>query len=147
MAKRRMTTSGGLIGGGIVSKAADGELPGGQPAGDRTSKIEDWAEDLGRLLGTAKARAEGWIGQRQNVAKQLEQIRDTATSLLTQLGDVTARRQGRQPGSQGGRKKAQGPRATASGAYPRKKFSATTIAKMRASQKARWAKIKKDKAG
>ena len=38
-----------------------------------SSKIEDFAEDLGRLLGTARATAEGWISQRQNVAKQLEQ--------------------------------------------------------------------------
>ena len=42
-----------------------------------SSKIEDFAEDLGRLLGTARAKAEGWLGQRQNVAKQLEQIGDT----------------------------------------------------------------------
>ena len=50
-----------------------------------TSRMEEFAEDLGRLLGTARAKAEGWLGQRQNVAKQLEQIRDTATGLLNQL--------------------------------------------------------------
>ena len=72
MAKRRKTD-------GDSGEAAGerGEYPGGQPTGN-VSKIEDFAEDLGRLLGTAQAKAQGWLGQRQNVAKQLEQIRDTA---------------------------------------------------------------------
>src|SRR4051794_19174375 len=49
-------------------------------------KIEEFAEDLGRLLGTARAKAEGWIGQRQTVTKHLEDIRDTAAELLKKLG-------------------------------------------------------------
>jgi hypothetical protein len=49
-------------------------------------KIEEFAEDLGRLLGTARAKAEGWIGQRQTVATHLEEIRDTAAELLKKLG-------------------------------------------------------------
>src|SRR5215204_605146 len=93
-------------------------------AAPTSTKMEEFAEDLGRLLGNARAKAEGWLGQRHNVAKQLEQIRDTATSLLTQLGDATIRRRGRRPGPQGPRKNAQGARATASGAYPRRKLSA-----------------------
>jgi len=47
--------------------------------------IEGFAEDLGRLLGTAQAKAQGWIGQRQTIAKQLQQIRDTASGLLADL--------------------------------------------------------------
>ena len=34
-------------------------------------KIEDFAEDLGRMLGSARAKAEGWLGQRQAIAKHL----------------------------------------------------------------------------
>src|SRR5262245_32692536 len=50
-------------------------------------KVEDFAEDLGRLLGTAKAKAEGWLGQRNQVRRQLVDIRDTAVQLLSQLAD------------------------------------------------------------
>src|SRR5713101_1647676 len=71
-------------------------------------KIEEFAEDLGRMLGTARAKAEGWLGQRRAIAKHLEGIRDTATGLLDQLighGGASAttagtgRRRGRPAGS------------------------------------------------
>src|SRR5687768_12889975 len=107
------------------------------------SKIEDFAEDLGRLLGTARAKAQGWLGQRQNVGRQLEQIRDTASSLLTQLGNVALGRRGRKPGRP---RKAAGPRATASGASPRRKLSAKARAAISRAQKRRWAKLKKEQA-
>lgn len=66
--------------------------------GGLEQSIEGFAEDLGRLLGTARARADNWLGQRQNIAKQLTDIRDTASDLLTQLGDAAAEgmRQARQ---------------------------------------------------
>src|SRR5262245_38956998 len=61
--------------------------------GRRARGIEGFAEDLGRLLGTAQSKAEGWLGQRHLIAKQLEQIRDTASGLLSQLtGGVRAGR-------------------------------------------------------
>jgi hypothetical protein len=37
------------------------------------------------LPGTARAKAEGWLGQRQSIAEQLTNIRDTAADLLQQL--------------------------------------------------------------
>ncbi len=49
-------------------------------------RIEEFAEDLGRLLGTARSKAEGWLGQRKQIVQHLEGIRDTATDLLGQLG-------------------------------------------------------------
>jgi hypothetical protein len=55
------------------------------------SKIEDFAEELGRLLGTAEAKARGWLGQREQIAKTLEGIRDTASRLLNDLGHQAAR--------------------------------------------------------
>ena len=104
-----------------------------------TSRMEEFAEDLGRVLGTARAKAEGWLGQRQNVAKQLEHIRDTAAELLNQLT-------GRKRGNQGGRprKQAHGRRATASGAFPRRKLSAKARAAISRAQKLRWAKLRKE---
>jgi hypothetical protein len=104
------------------------------------STVEDFAEDLGRLLGTARAKAEGWLGQRQNVTKQLEQIRDTASDLLGQLtgGRIGRKRPGRP------RKKAMGPRATASGASPRRKLSAKAREAISRAQKKRWAKLRQE---
>ena len=102
---------------------------GSKPVAGVDKAIETFAEDLGSILGTTRAKAENWLGQRQNVAKQLEQIRDTASELLNQLtgtGLRLAAAVGRGIGRGGRRgpgtpRKAQGSRATASGAYPRKK--------------------------
>jgi hypothetical protein len=135
MAKRRQNEGPELPGGRTTGKSP--EHPGG-----RTDAIEDFAEDLGRLLGTARAKAEGWLGQRHNVAKQLEQIHDTAASLLNQLGEATIRRRGRK--ARGPRKKAMGRRATASGAFPRRKLSAKARAAISGAQKRRWAKLRRE---
>ena len=58
--------------------------------GARPRSIEGFAEDLGRLLGSAQAKAQGWLGQRQTIVKHLQQIRDTASHLLSQLGTASA---------------------------------------------------------
>ena len=122
---------------------SEGQLQGSMPTPPPSgSKLEDFAEDLGRLLGSTKAKAEGWLGQRQNVAKQLEQIRDTASELLNQL---TGGRIGRRKGPGRPFKKAMGPRATASGAFPRRKLSAKARAAISRAQKKRWAKLRADK--
>jgi len=76
----------------------------GESATSTEHKIDEFAEDLGGLLGTARAKAEGWLGQRQEIVKHLSEIRDTATKLLSDLGQqaqevVHRRRRGRPPGS------------------------------------------------
>ncbi len=100
-------------------------------------KIEEFAEDLGRLLGTARAKAEGWLSQRQQITKHLEDIRNTATHLLQQLGQGAVgltRRAGR-PARRGvGRPKGSGRK--------RRRMSAGARAKISAAQKKRWAKVK-----
>jgi hypothetical protein len=109
-------------------------------------KIEEFAADLGKMLGQARTKAEGWLGQRQAIVKNLTQLRDEATQLLSELGHeaATAVRRGR-------------PRATAAaravvdkirGAAPvrkRRKMSKAARAKISAAQKARWAKVKAGK--
>ena len=105
-----------------------------------TSAIEGFAEDLGRLLGAARAKAEGWLGQRQNVAKQLEQIRDTAAGLLNQLTGVPERRRP-------GRAKTPQPvvpMGTLPGKRPKRKLSAKARAAISRAQKKRWAKLRKE---
>src|SRR4051794_9875686 len=57
--------------------------------GDTEQKLEHFAEDLGRMLGTARAKAEGWLGQRQAIVKNLTELRDTASKLLSDLGHQT----------------------------------------------------------
>jgi hypothetical protein len=42
-------------------------------------RIEDFAEDLGKMLGQARNKAEGWLGQRDAIVKNLTQLRDTPT--------------------------------------------------------------------
>jgi hypothetical protein len=50
-------------------------------------RVLDYAETLGRVLGTAQARATTWLTERDDVTRQLVQIRDSANDLLSQLGD------------------------------------------------------------
>ena len=52
--------------------------------------IGGFAEDLGRILGQARNRADSWLGQREAIVKQLTQLRDEASSLLNQLGHHAA---------------------------------------------------------
>ena len=97
------------------------------------SKIEDFAEELGRLLGTAEAKARGWLGQRQQIAKTLEEIRDTATKLLDDLGHrpQAGVRRGRRTATPGtGRPKR------------RRTMSAEARERIRQAQLKRWAKQK-----
>jgi hypothetical protein len=100
------------------------------------TRIEAFAEDLGRLLGTARAKADNWLSQRQQIAKHLTDIRDTASHLLTQLGDEA--------------KKVRRGKSTPEIHYApapisrkkRRKMSAKARAAISAAQKARWAKQK-----
>jgi hypothetical protein len=104
-------------------------------------KIEEFAEDLGRLLGSAQAKAEGWLGQRQQIAATLSGIRDTATSLLSQLtGEggrvVAAVRRGRRRGRPAG---SPNKPVEATGEPTRRKMSAKARKAISRAQKARWA--------
>ena len=103
--------------------------------GSRPRSIEGFAEDLGRLLGTAQAKAQGWLGQRQTIVKQLQQIRTTATSLLAELGGAGGRR-GRVA-------------ILAAGAVPRRKRKLSAAARKSISdaQKKRWAAFRAQKKG
>lgn len=116
--------------------------PPQRPAG----RLEGFAEDLGRLLGTTERKAAEWLNQRQTVVQQLTAIRDKAGDLLQQLGQretpfSTATSQGRaaRKGSARGAKKA--------GRRKRRAVSPETRAKMAAAARARWAKRKQSKPG
>jgi hypothetical protein len=48
-------------------------------------KLMDLAESLGRLVGTAEHKATTLLGGREEIARQLTQIRDTCNSYLQEL--------------------------------------------------------------
>jgi hypothetical protein len=78
-------------------------------------KLGDFAEDLGRVLGTAQNKANGWLSQRKTIAAQLTKVRETADTLLRQLtagaadvvagGLAGATRRGRPPGAKNTKKR------------------------------------------
>lgn len=129
------------------------------------SRLEGFAVDLGTVLGATAAKADRWISQRQEIVRQLTEVRDTATKLLADLGHsaqavaVSLRRAGAK------RRKsalfaATRPiiravptivrRATSAAAVPgrkRRKLSAKGRKAISDAQKARWAKLKATKKG
>jgi len=129
-----------------------------ESGGSVEGAIGGFAEDLGRILGQARNKADSWLGQRQAIVKQLTQLRDEASSLLNQLGHQAAaagqrgRRvadsfvagyQKRGPGRPKGSKNKKG--IIVGGRRRRRKMSAAARAKISAAQKARWAKQKAGK--
>jgi len=130
-----------------------------ESGGSVEGAIGGFAEDLGRILGQARNKADSWLGQRQAIVKQLTQLRDEASSLLNQLGEQAAaagqrgRRvadsfvagyQKRGPGRPKGSKNKRGIIIVGS-QRKRRKMSAAARAKISAAQKARWAKQKAGK--
>jgi hypothetical protein len=117
-------------------------------------KLEAFAEDLGRLLGDARNKADSWLAQRKVIAQHLIGVRDTANQLLAQLGIAgsggDAPRRGRPAGS-GPAKRGPGrpPKTAVQDSKPARKrrtMSAAARRKIGAAQRARWAKVKAEKA-
>lgn len=107
--------------------------------------IEGFAEDLGKMLGTARTKAEGWLGQRQTIVKNLTALRDEATKLLADLGHeaaVAGRRGQRAVGnviSRVKRGRPAGSRNVAKGPRKKRKMSAAARKAISDAQKKRWA--------
>jgi len=120
------------------------EKSGSSVAGQDTtadSRVEAFAEDLGRLLGSAQSKAEGWLGQRREIAKHLSEIRDTASRLLTDLGHQAERvvRRGRPGGSKNRAAAAVQPVPQPISRRKRRKISAEGRARIAEAQRKRWA--------
>jgi hypothetical protein len=104
-------------------------------------KVEAFAEDLGRLLGTAQSKAQNWLGQRQEIVKHLTAVRDTASKLLADLGHQAQRvaRRGRPAKS----REHEGSFAPAPvSKRKRRKLSAAARKAMSDAQKKRWAAVR-----
>jgi hypothetical protein len=52
-------------------------------------RLVAFAEQLGRIVGTVQAKAEGWL-DRQTLSEELTRIRDGAADLLSHVGSGTA---------------------------------------------------------
>ena len=119
-------------------------VPAGVLMSARTEgKLEEFAEDLGKLLGQAQNKAENWLGQRKAIAANLIGLRDTATRLLSQLGvsdgGSTPRR------ARGASTPAKRGPGRPKGSKKKQTMSAEARAKIAAAQRARWAKQKAQK--
>jgi hypothetical protein len=51
-------------------------------------RLVAFADQLGRMVGTIHAKAEGWL-ERENLNKQIASVRDGAAHLLEQLAEAT----------------------------------------------------------
>jgi ElaB/YqjD/DUF883 family membrane-anchored ribosome-binding protein len=116
-----------------------------------SKQIEGFAEDLGTLLGSATAKAESWLSQRQQIVKRLTEVRDTASKMLTELGQQAqsavaagtaayGRRRGQPAGS---KNKASDKAIIIVSGKKRRKMSAKARKAISMAQKARWAKQRK----
>ena len=119
-----------------------------------TDNVMDWAEDLGRLLGTAETKAKGWIDQRKAVSQQLEGIRDTASRLLEQISGSSVAalalipRKGRPPGRANATASPTptSPRTPARAMARKGGMSPEGRARVAEAQRARWAKLREEAA-
>ena len=55
-------------------------------------KIEEFAEDLGRIFGHAESKAAAWMNQRTTILEQLTAVRDKASGLIASLSGNTVTR-------------------------------------------------------
>jgi hypothetical protein len=131
----------------VASGIASAESQPKQPAGlleapTTEDRLEEFADDLGRLLGTAKVKAQGWMNQRTAIAAHLTGLRDTANQLLTQLGVGVPAKRGRKPGRP--RKDQHFTAPPDKVAAPKKRtMSPEAREKIAAAQRRRWAKQKR----
>jgi len=148
----------------MAKKSRRARVSESQPAGIAAvqateSKLEGFAEDLGRLLGTAQVKAESWIGQRKAITDQLTQIRDAAQRWISELSgggtDAGVQRRGpRRPAASskvlerpkrrpGRPPAAAGASATQGGGLKKRTISPEGRERIAAAQRLRWARQKK----
>jgi hypothetical protein len=97
------------------------------------SKVVDYAEELGRLLGTVRARVDGMGIERRKLVQQLSGVVKDAQALLSELGHEAAEQVGRlaKATRRGKRKSVRIPKGTAGGPDAKKhRLPATTRQKM-----------------
>src|SRR3954462_2200868 len=72
------------------TKHAAGETRGSETTADAVEqRVVAFAEQLGRIVGTVQAKAEGWM-DRDALNAQISSVRDSAAELLEHLGGGTS---------------------------------------------------------
>jgi hypothetical protein len=146
----RSAWSGGVDAGGSKGPASKA-VPASAPTRDGDGvgiDLEDFAADMGRFLGTVQNRAQTWLQQRQAIAEQLTQIRDTANEYQQRLTGAAADmavalrrgRRGRPPGP--GKVKGASGRNNGRRGWP--KLSAVGRGRIADAQRKRWAKLRRE---
>jgi len=78
-----------------MTKNSQAQTPRPAAAETTSDRIEErlvaFAEQLGTLVGTVHAKAEGWL-DRRNLAEEIRRIRDGASELLAQVSPGDASR-------------------------------------------------------
>ena len=138
---------------GMSSKGTGDERGAASIPGEE--RLLDFAEDLGRFLGAAEQKANAWLSQRQEVTKQLTDLRNRTNQLLERLGVglSSSRAQGlrRTAARDGATDAAAAPGTQARGRSAsrkrtRKPMSAEARQKIREAQLRRWAKHRRGQA-
>ncbi len=116
---------------------------------DASKTMVDFAEDLGRLLGSAQAKASNWLNQRKDVIDELTQLRDTANQLLTDLagsGAAAVRGTRRGPRKSANGRTEQEAATTGARKGGRRKMSAAARREVSQRMRRYWAARRKEKA-
>jgi hypothetical protein len=103
------------------------------PGRSLEAKVVDYAEELGRLLGTVRARVDGIVEERGKLVDQLAGVMKEAQGLLSQLGHGAATQVSRLTAARKRRKRKtiKVPKRTTGGADMKKhRLPATTRQKM-----------------
>ena len=121
--------------------ASEDELPVTLSGRDVEDRVTEFAEDLGRILGTTQARAAAWLDQRKAIAEQLTQVRDTANQLLARLtgGSTAVAAALKDTGRRTRKRVAKAARKT------RRTMSPEARERIAEAQRRRWAKQKREK--
>ena len=133
---KRARQSAGAAGGSPDSAAATATTE---------ERLGDFAEDLGRFLGSTQAKASAWLDQRKKLLDSLVKVRDTASHYIEQLGGPTAARRapGRPRGPQAAAAAGAAGRTKTATGKKKRTMSAEARAKIGAAQRARWARQRK----
>ena len=85
---------------GTTSRTNNTNVTNTAPAATTASAIEErvvaFAEQLGRIVGTVQAKADGWM-DRDALSQQIASVRDSAAGLLEQLAGGAAPGANEQP--------------------------------------------------
>ncbi len=111
----------------------------------RAPSLEEIAGEVGRLFGTTEAHARKWLDQRNTMLEALYLVRGKAGELIDELSGENRRQMKRRAAIQAQRVQVPtGDPSELTMGRKKRRMSAATRAKMRASARKRWAAKRKN---